>query len=382
MKEMIEKGMIDTMHFEKPACNMLLLPMALTLLLSACAQHATEPLTRNEPPLVVSTPSAAREPVELRPGHPQTYTVVPGDTLWGISGRFLMNPWRWQEIWQENPQIENPNLIFPGDVIHLYYEGGEPRLQVTSRHAGTPGIVKLSPQVRIESLAQAIPTLPRDAIEQFLRRSRVATADDWDAAPYIVGAVDHDTIFSAGRRVYARGGDFDQRLYQVFRPGREYRDPDTGELLGTDLSYVGEAVVEKADDPAVLMLTTTTQESRPGDRLLEVAEQDEPIQFLPQPAPPDTRGQIIAAVNGGTVFAQYHTLVINLGELDGMEPGYVLAIYNRGGEMRDPLGPGRVLLPDTRAGLMMIYKVFDRTSYGLVTDTTRAVRILDIVTEP
>lgn len=379
---MIEKEMIDTMHFEKPAWNILLLPMVLTLLLGACAQRPTEPVARSEPPLVASTPSVVREPLELRRDHPKSYTVVPGDTLWGISGRFLMDPWRWKEIWRENPQIENPNLIFPGDVIHLYYEDGEPRLQVASRHAGPPSIVRLSPRVRVESLAQAIPTLPRDAIEQFLRRSRVATADDWDSAPYIVGAVDQETLFGAGRRVYARGDDFDQSLYQVFRPGREYRDPATGEPLGTDLTYVGEAVVEKAEDPAVLMLTTTTREGRPGDRLLEVAEHDEPIQFLPQPAPPDTRGQVLAAVDGGTVFAQYHTLVINLGEADGMEPGHVLAIYNRGGEMRDPLRHDRVLLPDTRAGLLMIYKVFDRTSYGLVTDTSRAVRVLDIVTEP
>jgi hypothetical protein len=209
------------------------------------------------------------------------------------------------------------------------------------------------------------------------------TQDEWESAPYIVGGTDDNLVFGSFTRVYARGDDFDQRLYQVFRPGVEYVDPATQEPLGFDLTYVGEAVLEENGDPATLQLSSTVREGRVGDRLLEVeTDQDMVLQFMPHPAPLDTEGQILAAQDGGFLIGQYQSVVLNLGEWDGIEPGHVLAIQNLGRTVEDRMAGGEVMLPDAPAGLLMVYKVFERTSYGLVTEATRTIRPNDRVTDP
>ena len=159
---MIDKEMIELMDVPKHVRNLLLL-IIIGLWTGACSQAPTTPTTEQPPPPLESSPGRSQPPptpVVLRSGHPEEHTVAPGDTLWSIAERFLQDPWRWQEIWRRNPQINNPDLIYPGDVIELYYENGQPRLQVSNR-PGAQGIIKLSPQIRVESLSQPIPALPR-----------------------------------------------------------------------------------------------------------------------------------------------------------------------------------------------------------------------------
>ena len=93
--------------------------------------------------VLFSLPAAAADDM-LRTDHPQRYTVVKGDTLWDIAGRFLHHPWQWPEIWYVNPQVANPHLIYPGDVLELVYIDGKPQLRVAggSRH------IKLTPTAR------------------------------------------------------------------------------------------------------------------------------------------------------------------------------------------------------------------------------------------
>ncbi|MDX1656329.1 MAG: LysM domain-containing protein, partial [Candidatus Competibacteraceae bacterium] len=279
--------MIAPMRPAGTICTVLLI-----LLLAGCAQSPSRtlgPVRSVEPPLL-PTPAPVEAPV-LRADHPQRYTVVPGDTLWDIARRFLQSPWRWQEIWRRNPQIDNPDLIYPGDVIEVFYQAGQPRLQIADGAGGKPGVVKLSPRVRVEELVQAIPTLPRDRIENFLSRSQVVVEPRWLTAPYIVAAADSRVLSGSGQRIYARGANFDQPLYQVFRPGELYEDPITGEPLGYNTIYLGEARLLADGDPATLVLTDTRREVVAGDRLFPVDPARElPFRFLPRPAPPDTQG--------------------------------------------------------------------------------------------
>lgn len=366
------------------------LSLATAVLFGACAQPPSQPESSpavGEPPKLSGSARGAEgpagaAPVALRPDHPQTYTVVPGDTLWSIAGRFLQNPWQWREIWRQNPQIRNPNRIYPGDVLDFSYDAsGKPRLEVAAREE-IP-LIKLSPAIRVETLTQPIPPVPRDAIESFLTRALILSEAQWKQAPYIV-ADDEDQIIYADRdRVYARGALFDQPRYQVFRASEELREPGSGRYLGTAGIYMGEAVLEKDGDPATFMLANTVAPARAGDRLFPLESERELYSFEPHAVPPDTEGFIIAKLDPDvTQISQFSSVIINLGAQEGLEPGHVLAIYGKSREVDDPVSGGTIQLPGERSGLLMVYKVHDLVSYALVMQTERAIRMNDRVTTP
>jgi hypothetical protein len=318
--------------------------------------------------------------VVLNPNHPDRYVVVKGDTLWDISAMFLREPWYWPEIWYVNPQVTNPHWIYPGDILTLVYVDGKPQLRLDR------GTVKLSPKIRVENLDEAIPTIPIDAIKQFLTKPLVVSQEQLDRAPYVVSGADEHVITGSGDRVYVRGieGE-DVGLFDLFEPGGPLIDPDTGELLGYEAIYVGEGAVKRFGDPATLLLPETTREVRVGDRLWP-ASQDKPItQFTPRPAPPGTEGRIISVMGGVRQIGQFNVVAINRGTADGMEIGHVLKIFQTGETIRDTVGGKRaemVKLPDEEAGVLMVFRTFDRVSFCLVMEATRAMHVLDYVRTP
>ncbi len=370
------------------------LSLAMAVPFGVCAQPLSPPESTppapGGPPLtseskaVLATPGdgGARAPVVLRPDHPQTYTVVPGDTLWSIARRFLQNPWQWRNIWRRNPQIRNPHRIYPGDVLKLSYDAsGQPLLEVSDR-AEVP-LLKLSPEVRVETLTQPILPVPRDAVESFLTRALVVSEAQWKEAPYIVADDDNQMLYTDRDRVYARGALLDQPRYQVFRPGDELREPGSGRYLGTAGVYKGEAVLDQEGDPATLTLTRTVAPVRAGDRLIELEPENELYNFDPHPVPPDTEGFILANLdNDVTQITQYSSVILNLGAQEGLEPGHVLAIYSQDRKIEDSISGGTVTVPGERSGLVMIYKVHDLVSYGLVMQAERFIRLQDRVTTP
>lgn len=333
-------------------------------------------------------PATAESSVALNPAHPDDYTVVKGDTLWDISARFLSKPWLWPEVWYANPQIKNPHLIYPGDVISLVYVDGQPQLRLRrgSAAGGSGGSDKLSPQVRVEPLDMAIPTIPIDAIQQFLNHSRVVSQKELDAAPYIVESADEHLITGAGDRIYVRRiASAEQTRYNVYKQGKPYRDPDTGETLGVEALYVGDASLQRFGDPSTLLLTHTTREAVVDDRLLPVDVNEIQRNFLPHAPSAAMKGRIIAVIDGVTQIGQHQVVVLNRGTREGMEVGHVLAIFQVGVTVSDKTSDklsNSVTLPDERAGVLMVFQTFDRVSYALVMSASRAIHVLDRVSNP
>ena len=325
------------------------------------------------------TGSLVAADVALNPNHPDRYTVVRGDTLWDISARFLRDPWLWPEVWYVNPQVSNPHLIYPGDVLTLVYVDGKPRIQV-SRDG------RLSPRIREESLESAIPTIPLDSIKPFLTRALVVDEAEMEAAPYVVQSADEHIVTGAGDRVYVRGiEDRNYALFDIYEPGQPYIDPDTGEVLGHEAIFVGTGPVQRFGDPTTLKLTETTREVRVGHRLLPADRSEPTAIFQPRSAPPDTEGHIISVLNGVTQIGQFNVVALDLGERDGMEVGHVLRVYQRGEVIRDTVSKKRgdtVRLPDEEAGVLMIFRTDEKVSFGLIMKATRAIHLNDFVRTP
>jgi hypothetical protein len=317
--------------------------------------------------------------VTLNPTHPDRYVVVKGDTLWDISARFLALPWRWPDIWQANEQIANPHLIYPGDVLELSFIDGRPRLTL-SRGNG-----KLSPSIRRSSLDEAIPTIPVDAIAAFLNKPRVMSQQEYDAAPYIVAFDDEHILGSPGNKAYVRAlQDSAQEGYSVVRQGEEYKDGVSGEALGFESVFIAESTVLSTGDPAAVMLSKTTREVRKGDRLLPATEGPIVQNYFPHAPKKDIKGTIIGVVDGVTQIGKLDIVVIDRGARDGVEAGHVLQIDQAGETVRDVIaGAGaEVTLPDEKAGLLMVFRTFERLSYAIVMQSKRVMHRLDVVRTP
>jgi len=331
--------------------------------------------------LLSSWGALAAGSVTLNPDHPDQYVVEKGDTLWNISARFLRDPWLWPKVWQANPQISNPHLIYPGDVISLSYVNGEPRLSLQRG-----GVVKLSPRIRSTPADGAIPAVPIDAIRQFLTRPYVVDAGALKEAPYIVSFGEDHLIGSSDVKAYVRRIESSQQIFfDVVRPGGPYRDADTDEILGYEAQLIGSAELLRTGDPATVMLDNMEHEFIIGDRLIPDTK-DIPLgTFVPKAPDQPVNGSIISVLEGVNQIGQYDLVVLDRGKAAGLAPGDVLAIDYNGIRVPDPIaenGRAWVKLPNEPAGLLLVFRVFPRVSFGLVMYATRAIHVGDRVLNP
>ncbi len=318
------------------------------------------------------------DPMPLADGAPDQYVVKPGDTLWDIAGTFLKDPWFWPEIWYVNPDIENPHLIYPGDVLGLVYIDGQPR--ITNVRAST---FRLSPQARITPLTDAVATIPYEAVAAFLSSGVVLEKGEIDRLPYLLQTRGEHLIAAAGNEIYVRGMSEQATgaRFNVVHVGEPLRDPDDDRLIGYQGYLVGEGRLRRAGDPATVALTDTVREAIAGDKLIPAAV-DVPLNFLPSAPSSPIDGRIISVVGGVTQIGQYQVVVLNRGTNNGLAVGDVLSVYQAGDVVRDRFGGGSVKLPDEKAGTVMVFKSYDRISYGLVMEATQVIHVLDAVRNP
>ncbi|MFQ6005085.1 MAG: LysM peptidoglycan-binding domain-containing protein, partial [Woeseia sp.] len=286
--------------------------------------------TTHEPRLVLVEEAPTRVP--LAEGHPDEYTVQDGDTLWDIAATFLRDPWYWPEVWYVNPQIENPHLIFPGDVLSLVYIDGRPRVTTTMRGA----TYKMSPAARVTPLSEAVTSIPYEQIDAFLSKGLVLEKGQAERLPYIVATRGDHMIAAAGNEVYVRGGVASQpgARYSVVHVGERLRDPDDDDIVGYQGIYVGEGMMARGGDPATVALVDTNREALNGDRLLPETV-DIPLNFFPKAPDIQIDGKIISVVDGVSMIGQYQVVVINRGARNGLAPGDVLTVFQAGQVVRD-----------------------------------------------
>ena len=382
-----------------------LLPALITLGLNGCSSSKPvvepEPIYQPEPEVAPETTPEVESSV-VTPDYPERYVVVKGDTLWDISKRFLKDPWLWPSVWHINPGIRNPHLIYPGDIIVMYMVNGKPYItldgQAGMRPSGAateklprdikPGlkVVKLSPSSRVSGIHKAISTIPMNAIRPFLDRPRVVTEDQLDDAPYIVSSYEEHLISGTGNRVYAMNVETPLAAYNIVRPGKEYVDPESGDVLGYEAIYLADARLLKVgeDEPTTLIVTKALREVLNNDVLIPYEQRDEMFQFTPRSPQEKVKGQIMSVFNGVSQIGQHMVVALNRGEDDGLAPGHVLAVMQKGAEVNDSKAFlfSSVDLPDERAGIMMVFKTYKNMSYALIMEANRAMHVNDRFENP
>ncbi|MGR8931845.1 MAG: LysM peptidoglycan-binding domain-containing protein [Gammaproteobacteria bacterium] len=335
-------------------------------------------------PLLFSV-SVFADTLKINPDHPDQYTVVKGDTLWDISGKFLEHPWRWPELWRNNPQIKNPHWIYPGDRLYFSYVNGEPQLSF-SPGEGNGDEPDLTPRIRISDVEKPIPMIPSNAISQFLTSPKVVSAEEIAQAPYVLAIADEHLVGGTGDRIYVRSITDPQGLgYTVYREGKPYIDPVTNEVLGYEALYVADTLIEKPGDPATLRVLKSNSEIRRGDRLMLSVEGGLALNYFPRPPEQPIIGSILSVMGGVTRIGQHDIVVIDKGTVDGLEVGHTLDIYQRGRLVVDQYqgnGNQMVKLPDELAGQLLVFRPFERVSYALVMKANGAIHVLDRVQTP
>ncbi|MEO8755325.1 MAG: LysM peptidoglycan-binding domain-containing protein [Casimicrobiaceae bacterium] len=356
--------------------------------------------------LVLAAPARAQAPqatppLEIADRAPSSYTVQKGDTLWGISGKFLKDPWRWPEVWKMNrEQVRNPHLIYPGDIVRLEYVDGKPQLMLSRDSRDT---VILSPTTRVSSLnADAIPSIPPNDIEPYLTRPLVTGPSGlYDAAQILRGRSDERVVRGAGDVVYVLGidpklGDY----WYIYRPAGAIVNLSGNEVLGYESKFLGTARVEKFGDLSTVRIETATEEVIVGDRMLP-APRETLVNYVPHAPDTDVNARILKVPYGSLETGRGGIVTLDLGRQDGVEVGHVLAIYRVIAPIEDPrpsrqqtiilrfLDPTTVFTPrefvapaDERTGLLFVFRTFDRVSYAVVLNSSDPIRVGDYARKP
>jgi hypothetical protein len=325
---------------------------------------------------------ATAAPAALAEDAPDSYTVVPGDTLWAISGRFLREPWRWPEVWRLNrDEIRNPHLIYPGQVIVLDRSG--PYLSV-GRRVGAPLYEKRFPQVYSESTEGALPSIPMQIIEPFLTRPLVLDDANLAGAGTVIATETSRVLTGAGDTVFAKDVQGESEVWEVFRPTRPLVDPLTNEVLGHEATFLGRARLTERGTPATLKLISAVEEIIVGDRLV-VSERPEVFSFVPHAPDAAVEGRLIGIHQGVSETGRHNVVTLNIGSGAGLERGHVLALHRNRGSVVYKDDEGRketFALPQQRYGLAFVFRVFDRVAYALVMDSDGPVTVGDLVRKP
>ena len=333
----------------------------------------------------------------IRENAPDRYVVVKGDTLWDISATFFKDPWKWQQIWGLNKDtIKDPHWIYPGDVVMLDRTTGTlrigeipPQTGASDSAAATPNseIIKLSPRIReVAGDRHAIPAIPLNAILPFLTKPLVVDTTDSDTSPTLIGTYEHRELLGTNDVAYVKNLPADHgSQWQVYRPSHTLIDPDTEEVLGYEVRYLGDAAVEKFAPISELRITKAVADIARGD-YLAVAQPGQGYAGGFEPHAPNTNiaAKVISIYGDIPQGSQNSVITLNKGKRDGLESGHILALYQKGEVLKSGHWYQRdtTTLPDVRYGLVMVFRTFHKVSYALVLQTRFPVQLQDTAKTP
>ncbi|SFX78523.1 LysM peptidoglycan-binding domain-containing protein [Marinospirillum alkaliphilum] len=306
--------------------------------------------------VVVAGFSMMVQATSLKVDAPKRYEVQRGDSLWSIAERFLDDPWMWPHLWRANPQVQNPHLLYPGDIIEL--------LQVDGRT-----VVQLRPRLRIMTLQEPIPFMPLEQVDAFLNRDVMIDRPDFEDALYIVGLSEERTLAGRGDQVQVLGSlTAGVTRYGIYRDLEEIRHPVTRQHLGFKARAIGVAyLVSDEDRMASFRIVESQEEIRVGDRLLPFTDSPFDAGFQPRPPAVALHGMVLRALAASEqqLIGPYQPIMLDLGS-EQLQPGHMVEVLAPGRRVRNPQTGEVVFAAENPRGLAMVYRTFDHVSFALV----------------
>lgn len=373
--------------------------------------------------LAISAPAFSAA-LKVRPDAPTRYVVKQGDTLWGISGKYLYRPWQWSRLWGANrSKIRNPDRIYPGQVLVLRYVNGHPRLSVEHGAGGDIPLVKLSPRVREVSSGYGIQAINVNFYRMFMQHPQVIDQMQTQHAPRLVEGPDNRLIYSKGDRVYAYEITEPGR-YLVYRARKDITDPETKKYLGQEVVFSGivatlpstnsaldsrsredaEALPDKEYytrlHPMLKVPTQTAQpmvveevvsEIRKGDYLLKLEDGGDSFNMMPHAPSQHIDAKVVSIFDGISEAGQFQTITLNKGSAHGLEKGTVLSLYKRSRQVKMDMQKGKdgsrsvvkyLSIPAEEAGLAMVYRVSQNLASAIILESKTNISIGDTASEP
>jgi lysM domain protein len=373
--------------------------------------------------LAISAPAFSAA-LKVRPDAPTRYVVKQGDTLWGISGKYLYRPWQWSRLWGANrSKIRNPDRIYPGQVLVLRYVNGHPRLSVERGAGGDIPLVKLSPRVREVSSGYGIQAINVNFYRMFMQHPQVIDQMQTQHAPRLVEGPESRLIYSKGDRVYAYEITEPGR-YLVYRARKDITDPETKKYLGQEVVFSGivatlpstnsaldsrsredaEALPDKEYytrlHPMLKVPTQTAQpmvveevvsEIRKGDYLLKLEDGGDSFNMMPHAPSQHIDAKVVSIFDGISEAGQFQTITLNKGSAHGLEKGTVLSLYKRSRQVKMDMPKGKdgsrsvvkyLSIPAEEAGLAMVYRVSQNLASAIILESKTNISIGDTASEP
>lgn len=362
--------------------------------------------------------------LEVRPNAPERYTVKQGDTLWGISGKYLYSPWQWGRLWDANrDQIHNPDLIYPDQVLVLRHVDGEPRLGLEQTD-GIP-VVKMSPDKEVSGYG--IPAIDVNFYRIFMRHPQIVSRKETAAAPRLLSGPEGRLLYTKGTRVYTKGLKEPGR-YLTYRINKNITDPDTGKFLGQEVAFSGivrsldytDSVLEQRSKQAgerpkdneyhtrthplitplrtpsiqPLVVETAISEIQQGDYLMKMPEDTDRFNMVPHEPSRPVQAKIVSVFEGTGVAGQFQTITIDKGEADGLDKGTVLSLYKRNKVMKVDLSNNLAQAPKSKdtvelistpaeeVALAMVYRTSEHLSSAIILENISDISIGDTAANP
>ncbi|HEZ4654548.1 TPA: LysM peptidoglycan-binding domain-containing protein [Neisseria meningitidis] len=358
--------------------------------------------------------------LEARPNAPERYTVKQGDTLWGISGKYLYSPWQWGRLWDANrDQIHNPDLIYPDQVLVLRHVDGEPRLGLEQTD-GIP-VVKMSPDKEVSGYG--IPAIDVNFYRIFMRHPQIVSRKETAAAPRLLSGPEGRLLYTKGTRVYTKGLKEPGR-YLTYRINKNITDPDTGKFLGQEVAFSGivrsldytDSVLEQRSKQAgerpkdneyhtrthplitplrtpsiqPLVVETAISEIQQGDYLMKMPEDTDRFNMMPHEPSRPVQAKIVSVFEGTRIAGQFQTITIDKGEADGLDKGTVLSLYKRKKTMQVDLSNNfksrdtveLISTPAEEVGLAMVYRTSEHLSSAIILENISDISVGDTAANP